>query len=628
MFTVPCYRPRQVGGNTPVIRITTHHRRRYGSREFFLDKSPRIVEYQLRRLSNAQLLLVDRSTDDAKYLPVFQAIIARPGISLEPRIEALQSSATIKGTSVIRELFAAIGQTDLADRNGELVFQQLTDVLLSQPKEALQADLQLFESGVTDDGQSPRIASYAALLHLGLADQAWEAARESHERTNAFLLAVRHLPTESARAATRSRIQDCLADSSPVETRRAAIRTLQTIPSASTETFRSTAGMIQVDELRSDVVRTLLRLPPDDWPRETVSEVLEFLVARVESLAPEDRTSAAELDGQQLADNLLPLIPRDQARRLRERLNRVTVRVVQIETVHEEMRFDKEYFAVEAGRPVQIVLRNDDAMPHNLVITAPESLREVALLAGQMSSQPGPSGKQYVPDSELVLHSTKMVQPGLRERLVFSAPQEPGEYPYVCTFPRHWMRMYGVMVVVQDLDAWLANPQPPQDPLGNTRPIVQHWKFEDFNDVQAGLRGRTRDIGKRLFQEATCAQCHKVHGEGGAVGPELTDVLQRWKGDQAAVLREILEPSFKIEPKYAMHTVVTADGQVFSGVVTTQDTKSLTIVTNPESPQPQVIPRADIEDMIQSNSSMMPKGLLDRFSRDEIYELLAFITGI
>ena len=42
------------------------------------------------------------------------------------------------------------------------------------------------------------------------------------------------------------------------------------------------------------------------------------------------------------------------------------------------MRYDIPYFAVEAGESVQIVLENHDLMPHNLVITAPEALKEVA----------------------------------------------------------------------------------------------------------------------------------------------------------------------------------------------------------------------------------------------------------
>jgi putative heme-binding domain-containing protein len=266
-------------------------------------------------------------------------------------------------------------------------------------------------------------------------------------------------------------------------------------------------------------------------------------------------------------------------------------------------------------------------MPHNLVITSPGALRDVALEAAQMPPQPDKNGLLYVPASPKVLHATRMVDSHKQVAITFTAPQTPGEYPYVCTFPNHWMRMYGVMVVVPDLDAWLAKPVPPADPLGNTRSIVKHWSIEDFPDVEvaAALRGRSADVGRRLFQEATCLQCHKVRGEGGAVGPELTDAAQRWKGDHAAVLRELIDPSHKIDPKFALYNVQTSDGRVYSGIVTDQNAETLTVVTNPDHPQPQVIARDDIENMAKASTSMMPKGLLDRYTKDEIFEILSFV---
>ncbi|MFP6601532.1 MAG: hypothetical protein VB862_03330, partial [Pirellulaceae bacterium] len=57
----------------------------------FLDKSLRIVQYQLKRLDNQRLLLVERKTDDAKYAPVYAAILARAGMSPQYREEALKS---------------------------------------------------------------------------------------------------------------------------------------------------------------------------------------------------------------------------------------------------------------------------------------------------------------------------------------------------------------------------------------------------------------------------------------------------------------------------------------------------------------------------------------------------------
>jgi putative heme-binding domain-containing protein len=593
----------------------------------YLDKSPRIVEYQLKRLSNAQLLLVDRLHDDPKYAPVYNAILLRFGMSLEHREEALTGLLAINGTTAVDELLRSMQGLDLTNKSQDLVFGQLSTLLLGQPSKNVRSQRTKLVQVAQSDDRSSQIAGLAGLLGFGFGDAAWELATSTESATLAYLDAVDYLPQPELRTKVRPQVVSCLDQDQPEAVQLAAIGTLAGIPSEATDSFFRIRPFVDAAEFRGEAVRGLLTLPKTSWPGEETLPLLRNLVEHVESIPAAQRTTDEELDGLQLADNLLAMVGVAAARSLRERLRKVTVRVVQINTVHEEMRFDKPFFAVEAGRPVQIVLRNEDAMPHNLVVTMPGMLREVAQLAGRMGSTPGSDGKQYVPESDEVLFATGMVQPDRQERLVFDAPAEAGEYPYVCTFPQHWMRMYGVMVVVPDLDEWSKDPQPPADPLGNTRTLVQSWKLNDLTELAQGLRGRTSEIGKRLFAEATCAQCHNIKAEGGAVGPDLTEVLQRWKGDHQAVLREILEPSYKVDPKFAMQTIVTVDGQVMTGVVTAQDARTLTIVTNPEDPRPQVITRRDIDEIVQSTTSMMPKGLLDRFTRDEIFEILSYVSG-
>ena len=268
-------------------------------------------------------------------------------------------------------------------------------------------------------------------------------------------------------------------------------------------------------------------------------------------------------------------------------------------------------------------------MPHNFVITAPDALQEVAQVGATLPKGQGPEAKQYVPNMPQVLFATDMVPAHQQARLTFTAPTEPGEYPFVCTFPRHWMRMYGVMVVVEDLDEWLKNPVEPKDPVGSNRSFVQAWSIEDFSgDLESELRGRSFEIGERLFVEATCAQCHKVNGMGGAVGPELSDVLKRWKGDRNGVLREIIDPSHKIDPQYAVQVIYTVDGLVVTGIVKSEDKSSVAVLENPEAKEPRIIDKDDIDEQVRSSKSMMPKALLDRFSRDEILEILSYIEHV
>lgn len=592
----------------------------------FLDKSPRIVQYQLNRLSNAQLLLVERATDHPKYRPVFTSILTRAGMSRQDRDEALAGLTTINGTDPLNELIKTLDGMVVDDRAQQRVGKILVEMLLDQPTDVLSANRESLRVAMSSDNPLLRAAASAGLITCGDFIRVWEAASRGPQNTLDYLAAVPLVRSEKSRSLMRDSIVSCLAEEHDLEIRRSAIAALAHVPTRETEHFRLVATLANDRELMPTAVRTLLSIPDKFRDAETASRLAGTLVMHAETTPAAERTSDEFIDAMQLADQLLARLPVDVSRSYRDRLREVSVRVVRINTVEEEMRYDTAYFAVEAGRPVQIVINNVDLMPHNLVIATPGALREVAELGAEVGPTGGSLGKAYVPDSDKVLFATELIQSGRQERLTFTAPTEPGEYPYVCTFPRHWMRMYGVMVVVPDLDAWLKDPQPPVDPVGNTRAFVQNWQVRDLeSELDAGLRGRSLEIGQRLFKDATCAQCHKVRGQGGAVGPELTDVFKRWKGDRVGVLREILDPSHKIEPRYAVRIIVRTDGRTVSGIVTAEDKKSVTILDNPEAPVPTVVERDDIEEIIPSSKSMMPKALLDRFTKDEIFEIVNYL---
>ncbi len=103
---------------------------------------------------------------------------------------------------------------------------------------------------------------------------------------------------------------------------------------------------------------------------------------------------------------------------------------------------------MEAGKPVRIIFENADLLQHNLLLLKPGTLDDVGHLADAMAADPQAPVRHYVPDTPNVLFSTKMLDPNTTETLTFTAPAEPGDYPYVCTFPGHWRTMRGVMRVV------------------------------------------------------------------------------------------------------------------------------------------------------------------------------------
>ena len=120
---------------------------------------------------------------------------------------------------------------------------------------------------------------------------------------------------------------------------------------------------------------------------------------------------------------------------------------LRVQAVPNQMQFAPRELRVKAGQPVRIVFENPDSMPHNLVLVALGADEEVGVLADHMASDPTSLAKHFVPASSKVLHATPLVNPGARAELAFTAPSQPGRYPYICTFPGHWRIMRGVLIV-------------------------------------------------------------------------------------------------------------------------------------------------------------------------------------
>jgi azurin len=131
----------------------------------------------------------------------------------------------------------------------------------------------------------------------------------------------------------------------------------------------------------------------------------------------------------------------------KEEANDPNVQVVKIKSLREMMQYDIKSFTVSAGKTVEIVFENPDAMQHNLVIGKPKSLEKIGKAADKMITDPNGATNNYVPEMPEILFSTALVNPDQTVRLRFTAPLKPGDYPYICTFPGHWRLMNGVMTV-------------------------------------------------------------------------------------------------------------------------------------------------------------------------------------
>ncbi|MCY7358469.1 MAG: ThuA domain-containing protein, partial [Rudanella sp.] len=127
--------------------------------------------------------------------------------------------------------------------------------------------------------------------------------------------------------------------------------------------------------------------------------------------------------------------------------------VVTIKVVEEQMKYDTKQFVVRAGRPIVLTLENPDIMQHNIVICKPGTAEKVGKAADKMAQDPKSVEKHYVPQLPEVLASSILVNPGESYTLEFMAPDKPGDYPFICTFPGHWSIMRGVMRVEKGSDS-------------------------------------------------------------------------------------------------------------------------------------------------------------------------------
>ncbi|MCO6455293.1 MAG: HEAT repeat domain-containing protein [Pirellulaceae bacterium] len=610
---------------------------------------PAGAEYLLDQLTIGELLALPASK------PVCGAWLQREQVPHERRHEALMFLAERNQTSMAVELLAAVGRLDQSPSpRAASVLAELTHLLAGHAADQL-ADQRAELQQLANHGRLP-LTRQLALATLIAVDRelesVWTGAARSPAAMRDLLEAIPLVADPSLRAAAHprlvrlvERIPARVSEEPELAVQVAAVQALAATGKEPAETVRLLGRMMSqtlasrpAAALRTATVRALGQIPLRSWPADQVRPTIEDLVANVARLPADQRSSDAALNELALASRLAGLLPPETARDVRQRLRELGVHVIVVRPVPRQMRYDRTQLYVEAGRQVEIVLDNVDVMPHNLVLLQPGSLAKVGLASERQVGQLDQSDPDYVPDLPEVLLATRLVQPGERDRLSFAAPRETGEYPFVCTFPGHWRRMYGTLHVVERLDdVPLSQLAPAEDPAHPPRPFVRDWKLADLEqDVAAGIRGRSFDSGKSLFTELACAVCHRAGdapgaGAGPGAGPDLASVrgkIERREYQPRDVLREILEPSARIDPQYALVVIQDVMGRVHTGIVADRDANRVRLRADPRDNRDLVTIRvADIDQEISSPVSLMPAGLLNTLSRDEVLDLLAFVLA-
>ncbi len=126
--------------------------------------------------------------------------------------------------------------------------------------------------------------------------------------------------------------------------------------------------------------------------------------------------------------------------------------------------------------------------------------------------------------------------------------------------------------------------------------------------------------GRQLF-DRTCASCHKMHGTGGELGPDITGSN---RANLDYLLDNLINPSGEIPDGYALVMVATNDGRTYSGTIAAEDDETLTM-RQVGAPEDVVLAKSQVSSRVTAPVSVMPEGLLSTLKEDELRDLVGFL---
>jgi putative heme-binding domain-containing protein len=162
--------------------------------------------------------------------------------------------------------------------------------------------------------------------------------------------------------------------------------------------------------------------------------------------------------------------------------------------------------------------------------------------------------------------------------------------------------------------------------LPNPKGPGKEWTLGEVRSLASDLKHRDFANGKKMFAATRCIVCHRFAGDGGATGPDLTQLAGRFNID--ALTEAIMEPSKIISDQYVASLVYTADGRTISGRIVSENARQISILTDPEDSTKVVdIDKDNIEDVVASKTSIMPSNLLNQLNEDEVMDLMAYLLS-
>ncbi len=184
----------------------------------------------------------------------------------------------------------------------------------------------------------------------------------------------------------------------------------------------------------------------------------------------------------------------------------------------------------------------------------------------------------------------------------------------------HYNTISGDSLVAASGKDLFQNVEPPKGPGRN-------WKVDDAaKAVEADKGKRDFERGKSLFAAVRCASCHAMQGEGGAIGPDLTQLGTRFSVRD--MLEAIIDPNAEISDQYESKVFILNDGSSVLGRLISENENAYSVSQNPYAPQVlKEVPKRDVKEVRVAKVSTMPPGTLNVLNEEELKDLMAYLMA-
>ena len=153
------------------------------------------------------------------------------------------------------------------------------------------------------------------------------------------------------------------------------------------------------------------------------------------------------------------------------------------------------------------------------------------------------------------------------------------------------------------------------------------WTLEELTAAaNTGMKGRSFETGRKMFAAAGCFTCHRFGNEGGMTGPDLTLAGGRYNARD--LIDNILNPSKEINEQFVPTVLTKQDGTQIIGSIVNLNNANVTVNTDPSDPWQRIdVNRATVKSIEPSKVSLMPPGLLNLLTKDEVLDLVAYVLS-